>query len=166
MKVKKVKTLSDKKLISFKNGLKILIPYRYNIKVGMKLKFEYERAFLDINKEFVNIFTLSNKTENFDLFINETSEYEDVMNLKSSFVDYGRVNMDKICEKSPIQDLVKALKDDEGYYIGWIANIAMAFQDCYNWEEDKKDIHKISNDAAKHFLKQLGVDGNFNNEEE
>ena len=117
MKVKKVKTLSDKKLISFKNGLKILVPYRYDVEVGMKLKLEYDGIFLDINKEFVNIFTLSNKTENFNLFINETSEYEDDTNLKSSFVDYGNVDMDWICQKSPIQDLVKALKEDEGYYM-------------------------------------------------
>ena len=155
MKVKKVKTLSDKKLISFKNGLKILVPYRYDVEVGMKLKLEYDGIFLDINKEFVNIFTLSNKTENFNLFINETSEYEDVTNLKSSFVDYGNVDMDGICQKSPIEDLVKALKEDEGYYESWLANIAIAFQDCYGWEKDKKDIHKISNDAAKKFLKQL-----------
>lgn len=58
---------------------------------------------------------------------------------------------------SPIFDLVHALNNDEGYYISWKANLAMAFLDNYNWAEDKSNLHKIANDAAEYFLKQIGV---------
>jgi len=54
-----------------------------------------------------------------------------------------------------IKILQKELKKDEGYFYGWQANIAVAFQDVYHNAKDKKDIHKISNDAAIRFLKLL-----------
>lgn len=63
--------------------------------------------------------------------------------------------------KSPIKKLVKTLNKDEGYYEGWKANIAMSFYDSYNNAMkgkkylNKKDIHKIANEAADNFLKLL-----------
>ena len=64
-----------------------------------------------------------------------------------------------------IDQLIKALKEDEGYYYGWQANIAMAFQDEYRTQmeilehpftlEAQVSIHQIANNAAKNFLNQL-----------
>ena len=52
-------------------------------------------------------------------------------------------------------DILRAeLKKEEGTYIAWKANIAMAFYDEWRRNE-KKDIHKIANKAADNFLKQL-----------
>ena len=52
--------------------------------------------------------------------------------------------------KSPIAELVHSLKTDEGYYIGWKANIAMAF-----FDEARKNLHEIANTAADNFLQLL-----------
>ncbi len=60
--------------------------------------------------------------------------------------------------KNTIDVLRNELKRDEGYYLSWQANIAMAFYD-----EAKKNkvrvgaekLHKISNEAAKNFLTLL-----------
>ena len=61
--------------------------------------------------------------------------------------------------KSPIKDLVKALKNDEGYYYSWQANIAMSFYDHMQWsgkrKPSSKDLNEIANKAAKHFLNLL-----------
>jgi len=60
--------------------------------------------------------------------------------------------------KSPITKLVKSLRDDPGYRIGWKANIAMAFYDTYRQQGGRTGrvkLHKIANDAAEHFLKIL-----------
>ncbi len=59
--------------------------------------------------------------------------------------------------KQAISVLRQALKNDEGYKQGWIANIAVSMQDAYEYAnpEDKKDIHKISNDGAKRFIDLL-----------
>jgi hypothetical protein len=58
-----------------------------------------------------------------------------------------------------IEKLVKALKEDENYYFGWQANIAMAFFDEMNRKAKRKpsreDLLKISNQAAKNFLNLL-----------
>jgi len=61
-----------------------------------------------------------------------------------------------------IEKLIENLKKDKDYYYSWQANIAMAFQDAYHWHKTKtkrrpnlKDIHEISNTAAKHFLDLL-----------
>lgn len=68
--------------------------------------------------------------------------------------------------KSAIEVLQEALKD-EGYYLSWQANIAMAFKDEYNRQEYKNDhdklegfqaeldIHEIANTAAENFLQML-----------
>lgn len=58
-------------------------------------------------------------------------------------------------------DVVMAnLNNDLDYYLGWQANIAVAFQDAYAAEKLKRkptimDVHHISNVAAKEFLDRL-----------
>jgi len=57
-----------------------------------------------------------------------------------------------------IGTLTRALKKDEGYRIGWKANIAMAFVDTYRQQKGRTGyakVHKIANEAAEHFLKLL-----------
>ena len=75
--------------------------------------------------------------------------------MKGSTIEYVPENKSSITTGKAVAHIVEQLKSDEGYYISWQANIAMAFQDCYHWAEDKQDIHKIANDAAEHFLKLL-----------
>lgn len=65
--------------------------------------------------------------------------------------------------QNAIEILQKYLKKDEGYKIGWIANIAMAYIDNEHWYKqktgkkylNKKDKHIIANNAAENFIKQL-----------
>lgn len=60
-------------------------------------------------------------------------------------------------------DIIKEIREDEELYYGWQSNIAMAFKDAYyHHKKDKnknyinnKDMHIISNDAAKNFLNLL-----------
>ncbi len=66
------------------------------------------------------------------------------------------MKLSKACKK-----VFKELREDEGYYISWQANIAMSFYDEY-WKKknnnkylNKEEIHKIANDAAKKFLNLL-----------
>lgn len=62
-----------------------------------------------------------------------------------------------------IKVVIEALQKDEGYYISWKANIAMAFQDEVNRVIKEHgvellgelDFHNISNNAADNFLKLL-----------
>ena len=58
--------------------------------------------------------------------------------------------------KDAVKTLTKALKDDEGLYYSYQANIAMAFKDEYERNKrqymNKDIIHKVSNQAAKNFL--------------
>jgi hypothetical protein len=56
-------------------------------------------------------------------------------------------------DKSPIADLVEALKDAD-YRRSWQANIAMAFYDAYR-QYPNEDLHKVANIAADHFLNLL-----------
>lgn len=66
--------------------------------------------------------------------------------------------------KEAVSVLVEALKTDEGYRIGWQANIAMAFKDEF-WRTctthkhldlmDKEALHNIANTAADNFLNLL-----------
>lgn len=54
--------------------------------------------------------------------------------------------------------LIKELKRDEGLYLAYKANIAMAYFDCAHWEKSRdssKKLHTIGNKAADHFLKLL-----------
>ena len=62
-----------------------------------------------------------------------------------------------------VEHLSKAIKNDPSYRISWEANIAVSFQDeVYRFKKknnkntlSQKDIHQISNDAAKNFLDLL-----------
>ncbi len=57
-----------------------------------------------------------------------------------------------------IERLQKALKEDDDYFYGWQANIAVAYQDeaARNKSRDSvKFIHETSNQAAKNFLNLL-----------
>jgi len=57
------------------------------------------------------------------------------------------------------------LRKDKSYYYSWQANIACAFQDEYmraNEGSMTRDIHDISNNAAKYFLDMLCRDNKNN----
>lgn len=65
--------------------------------------------------------------------------------------------------KDAVDKLREALKEDEGYYYGWQANIAMAYQDeAYRMgsRDSRETLHKIGNGAAKNFLNLLIKDTN------
>ena len=59
--------------------------------------------------------------------------------------------------------VIKALKEDEGYKIAWVANIAMAFKDEWGREDFQQseqqfeNVHKLANTAAKNFINQLCI---------
>ena len=62
----------------------------------------------------------------------------------------------KITTKQAVEQLVKALKEDEGYWISWQANIAMAFYDaCDPDSNERTAIHEVANKAATNFLDNL-----------
>lgn len=57
--------------------------------------------------------------------------------------------------KGAMDIVIKALKEDTGYFYSWQANIAVAFQDEFfrrNTPMTREEIHEISNKAAKDFL--------------
>jgi hypothetical protein len=70
-----------------------------------------------------------------------------------------------ITTKQAVEQLITALKEDEGHYNSWKANIAMAFKDACHKEfehslyteygDAKEEMHEIANTAADNFLKQL-----------
>lgn len=64
--------------------------------------------------------------------------------------------------KEAMDVVTKALREDPGYYIGWQANIAMAFIDEYKrrlgMERTTEILHEIANQAAKNFLDLLKKD--------
>ena len=64
----------------------------------------------------------------------------------------------EITTEQAIQQLTKALKEDDGYWISWQANIAMSFYDEVRKEKYKDpstQFHEISNQAATNFLNNL-----------
>ena len=68
--------------------------------------------------------------------------------------------------KKEMDVIRKALKEDEGYWIAWQANIAMAFLDrLHNSGYKFPDDHMIANDAAIDFLKNLTRDIEENKKE-
>jgi len=69
-----------------------------------------------------------------------------------------------ILTKWAVKHLCNQLRRDEGYYISWQANIAMAFVDSHHWAKDKEDIHKIANNASHYFLRNLIGDNPFHQE--
>lgn len=68
-----------------------------------------------------------------------------------------------ITTKEAVEKLTQELKKDEGFFISYQANIAMAFKDEYDRCEKKyknsHDIHTIANAAAKNFLNLLCSSG-------
>ena len=64
---------------------------------------------------------------------------------------------------NPIEILVDSLKNDPGYRISWVANIAMAYKDNERWYKQKtgkkflnrNEKHIIANNAAEYFINQL-----------
>jgi len=71
--------------------------------------------------------------------------------------------------KCAVQMVIEALKQDEGYYESWKANIAMAMYDEYtdNHLPQAKvshgDIHEIANSAADRFLRLLTAEKTTDN---
>ena len=68
-------------------------------------------------------------------------------------------DMEEISVAAAVQRIAKALKEDDGYKISWIANVAMPFKD--EWQRSvengglpatKEQIHEIANKAAEHFV--------------
>ena len=65
-----------------------------------------------------------------------------------------------------VQDLREDLKKDPSMRIAWVANLAMAYQDSFDWYVKKnpgvvltrKDLHNIANTAAEHFIDLLCKD--------
>jgi len=59
--------------------------------------------------------------------------------------------------------LCEALQNDEGYRIGWVVNIAMAYIDNERWYKEKtdkevlddKDKFIIANNSAEYFINKL-----------
>lgn len=54
-----------------------------------------------------------------------------------------------------VKVLTAALREDEAYWYGWKANIAMCFQDEWNRSAEDRDLHSIANQAAENFLEML-----------
>lgn len=66
--------------------------------------------------------------------------------------------MINITTRQAVEVICKDLREDEGYYIAWKANIAMAFEDEFYRtypENQLAEIHNIANNAADYFLKLL-----------
>lgn len=70
---------------------------------------------------------------------------------------------EKIVNPVSFKDIFKLIKSDEGIWVAWQANIAMAFKDEYRRflkasgkkQASFKDMHEIANNAAMNFLKLL-----------
>lgn len=76
--------------------------------------------------------------------------------------------MKEISLEDAIKVLTKHLKEDEGYRLGWQANIAMTFVDMVSFsdiEVDKQFIHRIANEAAINFIDILCMDVNKESDE-
>lgn len=68
--------------------------------------------------------------------------------------------------KNAMTILTNELKNDYGYRLGWISNIAMAYKDNEHWYKTKynkkylnrNDKHIIANLSAEYFIEQLTKD--------
>lgn len=86
--------------------------------------------------------------------MHETNSYKELKRGFEAGVEWSVKNSGT----SPIEDLVKALKEDEEYFKHWKTNLAMAFYDELAYSDEylpDLDIRKYSNLAAERFLKQL-----------
>lgn len=70
--------------------------------------------------------------------------------------------------KKSMEIVREALKTDPSYRVGWKANIAVQFQD--EWQRfiernervpTRREVHKMSNNAATAFLNLLCADGHM-----
>lgn len=61
--------------------------------------------------------------------------------------------------QNAVKVLVKHLREDEGYRISWVANIAVPFQNAFHEHHRTKGVHEISNIAANMFLDLLCYQG-------
>jgi hypothetical protein len=68
----------------------------------------------------------------------------------------------KVSTSDAVDQLCRALKADDGYWMSWQANIAVQFQDAWQQAVDngglpatREQIHDISNKAAVRFLNLL-----------
>lgn len=70
----------------------------------------------------------------------------------------------QITVQEAMKIVCEAIRTDESYREGWLANIAMAFKDNYRWYREKKgldtifssiDCHIVANKAAEDFLNIL-----------
>jgi len=64
-------------------------------------------------------------------------------------------NMPDVGIKGAIDVLRNELLTDEGYRIGWVANIAMAYVDTAHKYNGSETTHHVANEAAESFLKNL-----------
>ena len=74
------------------------------------------------------------------------------------YLRFNRMNTDDNNDvKEAFAVLKKAIQTDASYAYSWHANIAMALYDELPetfWMPDKSHWHKITNQAAKHFMKR------------
>lgn len=140
MKIKSIKFSGDKQYLHFDDKTIICTPEDYDFEVGMNLDLKFDGVTFDRNNEIITIFTLSNNEVNFNLYINDGTRYGDDANLLSTFV-----KIKELPKISPIHFLVKELEEDEGYKIGWIANVAMSFVDNF---DKNKSLHENANIEA------------------
>jgi hypothetical protein len=103
--------------------------------------------------------------------------YEKVREVMAYIVDhlemkgYVTPEIPQILIKSPINDLVAALRSDRGYWVTWVDNIAMAFKDEFNRRTgtaiDSQLLNTIADEAARNFLSTLCMKvGNTDQREE
>lgn len=147
MKIKRIKYSGEKQFLYFDDNIIISTPEYYEFEVGMELELNFDGIMFDINKEIINMFSLSNDEYNFNLYVNDNSNYKDEANLLSTFI-----KLKELPEISPVHFLKRKLEEDDNYRESWKANIAMAFKDYYDKD---KSLHENANVSADKFLTQL-----------
>lgn len=93
----------------------------------------------------------------------DTEKNSSLLDLNKAFEQCVK---DQLFLRESINVLMKALREDQGLYIAYQANIAMAFYDEFNQQMSEREdftkwllqeggLHKIANDASTNFLKLL-----------
>ncbi len=94
---------------------------------------------------------------------------EKIQKALDDFREVKRKDIKCLQVKNAIKVLTKALKEDDGYRIGWKANIAMAFCDefykqaneCEHFTKylfEEGGVHTIANKASENFIDLLCTD--------
>lgn len=107
------------------------------------------------NQKFINEEFIQEAAGYFSLCWDENGKFESEKALVASqnLAAYLAADMpSNMWTAMAVQILIKKLKEDEDYRQTWIANIAMAFKDCY---DEDKTFHEIANKAADSFLNNL-----------